>query len=141
MTDFERVTVVKNMVGKSFNAICDEIGINRNTFSDIKNQKCGISEKVARKLQEFYGISETWLLTGRGEIMKNPANVINNSGDFATNTINGDLGLQLTQLMAMQRGLQQDFTALMREKDKQIAALIEIINKKENGEDNKQKAD
>lgn len=66
--------------------------------------------------------------------------MINSSGDFANNTINGDLGVQLAQLISIQKGLQQDI-ALMREKDKQIAALTAIIIDKEKDGDKKQKAD
>lgn len=50
-------------------------------------------------------------------------NTIYNSGDFATNTINTDLSTQLAELINIQKEYQQ----LIKEKDKQINDLIEIL--------------
>lgn len=55
------------------------------------------------------------------------SNTISNTGAFSTNTINGDLGQQLSELISVQKGLQQDYLNLMQEKDRQIKELIEII--------------
>lgn len=55
------------------------------------------------------------------------SNVISNTGAFSTNTINGDLGQQLSELISVQKGMQQDYLNLMQEKDRQIKELIEII--------------
>ena len=54
-------------------------------------------------------------------------NTISNTGAFSTNTINGDLGQQLSELISVQKGMQQDYLNLMQEKDRQIKELIEII--------------
>ena len=55
------------------------------------------------------------------------SNTISNTGAFSTNTINGDLGQQLSELISVQKGMQQDYLNLMQEKDRQIKELIEII--------------
>ena len=129
MTDFERIEEVKKKVGKSYNAISAEICVNRNTFSDIKNGKCHISEKLARKMQEKYGFNEVWLLTGEGEMFVQPPtanNTINNSGDFCENVIGGDLKQQLAELI----NIQKKFQDMISVKDKQINELIEILKDK-----------
>lgn len=121
MTDIEIIEMVKNKIGKSYNAICKELGIGRNTFSDIKQGKCSISDKVARKMQEVYGFSETWLLTGEGNMFKNeptPSIMGNNINNVQNgNNINSDIAVQ-------------ELIKQLSVKDSQIAWLQKQIDKK-----------
>lgn len=45
--------------------------IQQGSYSDIKRGKVGVSKKIMKKL-EFLGLDLDWLLTGRGEMLKNP---------------------------------------------------------------------
>lgn len=61
------------------------------------------------------------------------SNTISNTGAFSTNTINGDLGAQLSELISEQKDMRKDFMSLMNEKNKQINDLIEIVKKNNGG--------
>ena len=137
MTDYQRIEKVLNYLNLNPNQVYKQLGIKTpQVFYDIKAGKCGISKDLANKFQEKYGnINKNWLLTGEGDMLKQPSsNIITNIGDFATNTINGDLSSQLAELISAQKsmqqeykGMQQEYISLMQEKDRQINELIEII--------------
>jgi transcriptional regulator with XRE-family HTH domain len=57
---------------------------------------------------------------------KIPNNTIYNSGDNSINTINNDLSNQLNELISIQK----EYQAMIKEKDKQISDLLEIIKTK-----------
>lgn len=57
---------------------------------------------------------------------KMPNNTIYNSGDNSINTINNDLSNQLNELISIQK----EYQAMIKEKDKQISDLLEIIKTK-----------
>ncbi|MBQ3656819.1 MAG: helix-turn-helix transcriptional regulator [Bacteroidales bacterium] len=117
------------------------LGYNASYISSLLTGDLKLTADFLDKIQRTLKINANWIKTGQGDMfLEYPANVINSSGDFANNTSNGDLGVQLAQLISIQKGLQQDYIALMREKDKQIAALTAIIDKEKDG-DKKQKAD
>ncbi|MBP5367896.1 MAG: hypothetical protein J6Z01_05565 [Bacteroidales bacterium] len=123
---------------------CDSKKISIKQFEEL----CGLSNgyissmrkgfgapKLKNVLKQFPDLNREWLLFGDGEMLKKTEihNTISNTGAFSTNTINGDLGTQLSELISEQKELRKDFMSLMNEKNKQINDLIEIVKKNNSG--------
>lgn len=74
MTDKERINELKKFTGLNFSRLASEIGIKTvQTLYDIKNGRHGISKELAEKIQARYlDINIAWLLTGEGEMLKQP---------------------------------------------------------------------
>jgi hypothetical protein len=134
MTDKERLNEVLNAISDKYGiserkVIAQKIGVESTYFSGIAGNSKKISRKLLEKLQSVFNVNPQYIKNGIGEMFKQPEvhNTISNTGAFSTNTINGDLGQQLSELISVQKGMQQDYLNLMQEKDRQIKELIEII--------------
>ena len=116
MKDIINVKELRKRIKLTQSALAKECGVDLRTVQNwekgtkIPEPVCKLLEMIARKYET---ISQT--------------NTISNTGAFSTNTINGDLGQQLSELISVQKGMQQDYLSLMQEKDRQIKELIEII--------------
>lgn len=120
----------------SQNDIAKKIGISSGYISELIQAKKKISKQIVSKLVDAYPqLNVDYLKTGDGEMLKKTEihNTISNTGAFSTNTINGDLGTQLSELISEQKELRKDFMSLMNEKNKQINDLIEIVKKNNGG--------
>lgn len=134
MTERERLNIAINTISDRFNIsdrkdIALKLGIEQTYFSGMLGGSKRISRKLLEKLQEVFGINIVWLKTGEGEMFVQPPtanNTINNSGDFCENVIGSDLSNQISELIAIQRNYQE----MIKEKDKQINYLIEILKDK-----------
>jgi len=110
-------------------------GLTTGVISKSRDMNRDLSDNACEKLLAVLpDLNSDWLYNGDGEMLKKTEihNTISNTGAFSTNTINGDLGTQLSELISEQKELRKDFMSLMNEKNKQINELIEII-KKDNG--------
>lgn len=89
MTDSERIKVLKEFLGKSYNRIAEECGLkNVQTLYDIKNGKHGISKDVADQITGRYlNISKLWLLAGEGEMLRQSTN----EGDRNINNVSNSI--------------------------------------------------
>ena len=73
--------------------LTNEFNVSQSYISQLINGKKEAGKKVASKLSEKYGISEAWVLTGKGEMLAQPQETTivpsNNSyGDNAIGTNN-----------------------------------------------------
>ena len=109
------------------------LGYSSSYYSSLVNGNEDITDDFLYKIADKLNLNYGWLKNGIGEMFNQPEvhNTISNTGAFSTNTINGDLGQQLSELISVQKGMQQDYLNLMQEKDRQIKELIEIIKQDE----------
>lgn len=83
MTDYERIEQVLKYLGKNSRSLSTCLGLSSpQIFYDIKAGKCGISKKLALKIQEYFlEINPDWLLTGEGEMLKpGPTQIVSGPG-------------------------------------------------------------
>ena len=132
MIEKERLNQVINIISDKFNIsdkkdIAVKLGIEQTYFSAMLGGSKKISGNLLEKLQAVFGVSRSWLKTGEGEMFIRQTtpyqHYINNSGNFCENVINSDLSNQISELIAIQRNYQE----MIKEKDKQINDLIEIL--------------
>jgi len=50
-------------------AVAERIGLSETHFSNVKNDRDPLTAQRARLIEEIYGISAGWLLTGQGEML------------------------------------------------------------------------
>ena len=98
----------------------------------ILSQKGGMSEENTIKFLSFYTeVSEDWLLTGKGEMLKTSTQSITQNGN--TNVNNGHnvsgQGNIIKQTNDELMEIIREKDKQIAEKDKQIAMLIEKISK------------
>lgn len=131
MTDFERVTEVKKYLGYTFNEMANKLGVNRNTFSDIKNGKCKISVPLSEKMQDLFQVNARWLRTGEGEMLMNSSNTYNNvlgdNNGNATQNINDNI---ISKIIAATNKQLEIKDAQLAKKDEQIDRLLSLLEKK-----------
>lgn len=72
MTYYQRIERILNHYSLTARGLSIALGFNSpQIFYDIKSGKCGISKKLAEKIQEkFVDVNTAWLLTGEGEMLK-----------------------------------------------------------------------
>lgn len=77
--------------GLSQKDVAEAMNVSTSFINAILNNRKAIGKKVADKLNNLYGLSASWLLTGEGEMLRNVTNINHNvvQGN-ATNSIVGD---------------------------------------------------
>ena len=102
------------------------LGYSSSYYSSLVNGNEDITDDFLYKIADKLNLNYGWLKNGIGEMFKQPEvhNTISNTGAFSTNTINSDLGQQLSDLIELQR-------IMTAEKDRQIKELLEIIKQQQ----------
>lgn len=121
MTDYQRLEkVIKILEISSFKDFAGRLGVNPQTFYDIKQGKHGISKKLAELINKNYpDFPVSWLLTGEGDIQV--GNTVGDESNVANN-IGGD---NLQNSGAVIEALANQ----LKEKDRQIAKSQEQIDR------------
>ena len=102
-------TDVANMMGTSPQYICA-------IFSGRKS----IGKKQAVKFEELFGLSASWLLTGKGNMLSTPIHAEEGSVQVMGNASNVNAGKTIDSLVE-----------LLKRKDEQIDRLIRLLEGKE----------
>lgn len=102
-------TDVANMLGTSPQYICA-------IFSGRKS----IGKKQAVKFEELFGLSASWLLTGKGDMLSTPVHAEEGSVQVMGNASNVNAGKTIDSLVE-----------LLKRKDEQIDRLIRLLEEKE----------
>lgn len=68
MTIGERIRQIRTAGGCTLKQFADRIGISDSAVSQIENGRSGISDQTIRSVCREFGINETWLRTGEGEM-------------------------------------------------------------------------
>ncbi|WP_404812119.1 transcriptional regulator [Capnocytophaga canimorsus] len=100
-----------------------------NGFLD-KNRAIG-SDKCEKILENYPEISPEWLITGKGEMLKNSEQNITQNGNNNTNNGHNISG----KVKKIEQKIEQtnaELLEIIREKDRQIASLHKIIEKLSN---------
>ncbi|MFK8297369.1 hypothetical protein ACI76O_05495 [Capnocytophaga cynodegmi] len=85
-------------------------------------------EQIAKILEEYGEISPEWLVTGKGEMLKNNEQNITQNGNNNTNNGHNISG----KVKKIEQKIEQtnaELLEIIREKDRQIASLHKIIEK------------
>ena len=86
---------------------------------ESSNKVCGNNDK-ARRFEELFGISETWLLTGKGEMVIGTVVQNNQNGNnIHGNTVNYQGENSTEKLIEM-----------LKKKDEQIDRLLNLLERK-----------
>ena len=68
---FEAINLlVASKVLRGKKTFCDEMGINRGMFYFVETGKCTIRPSWLTHLVKEYKVSASWLLTGRGKMLR-----------------------------------------------------------------------
>lgn len=102
-------TDVANMLGTSPQYVCA-------IFSGRKS----IGKKQAVKFEELFGLSASWLLTGKGNMLSTPIHAEEGSVQVMGNASNVNAGKTIDSLVE-----------LLKRKDEQIDRLIRLLEEKD----------
>jgi hypothetical protein len=104
----------------NYNKLATELGLKRTqNLYDIRDGKTGISKKLANQITKWKPeINALWLLTGKGEMIKNVITQNNVEGD---NIQGHNVTVKKTET--------EKFLDLLQAKDEQMNRLIGIIEK------------
>lgn len=82
----DRIKQIKDLLNVSSKELADAINIPLHQLKDIERGKtASLKPQYAEKIEEIFHINGWWLLTGKGEMLKNQNNV-NNSNICANNS-------------------------------------------------------
>lgn len=145
MTDIERVKEVINWIifekiAKNRKEIAKLLDYTESSFSQIINSKVTLSAQFIKKLSNIdKRINEAWLLTGEGEMLKQPRSSNNFQVGNSNKNINMGFGSQTVNSIEEVNSLKTRITELESQlRDKE--ALLAVQNEKINGLQNELKA-
>lgn len=81
----KRVEALLNNKQVSFYRVSKDTGIDQAIFSRARAGNGELSSRVIDKLADYFGVSKTWLMTGKGDMLKVPDG--KGGGDAATATL------------------------------------------------------
>ena len=125
---------------KSRRDLAEKMDYTESSMSQILNAKVSLSSRFIKKLSKIDpDISESWLMSGKGEMLKNNEQNVN---DIANSTVvgasvngngNNITNNDVSELIELQKGYQEILKSnqmqLSRSQD-QIDKLIELLSKK-----------
>ena len=71
MTENERIKQVRKSLNLTLAVFGQSIGITSAAMSKVENGKRSVTEQVRKAVCREFGVSETWMLTGDGEMFEN----------------------------------------------------------------------
>ena len=145
MSDLQRVIkcidwLIFERKVKSRRDLAEKMDYTESSMSQILNAKVSLSSRFIKKLSKIDpDISESWLMSGKGEMLKNNEQNVN---DIANSTVvgasvngngNNITNNDVSELIELQKGYQEILKSnqmqLSRSQD-QIDKLIELLSKK-----------
>ena len=98
--------------------LAEILGCSQSYVNSLLTGKKEFGKGQAKRFEELFGISETWLLTGKGDMMIKGVVQNNHNGN---NINHGNVTLEDSSA--------NKFIALLQKKDEQIDRLLAIIEK------------
>ncbi len=145
MSLIERIYQVSDFKNDSIYKISKEIGVSNGYFSKTRQKKGSVSSNIIEKIVNYYpDLNVEWLITGKGEMLKETKMQINsncNSDNNLNNNISGtnikgDVVVShndISKLIELQRGsqeIQKELNKRLEASQNQIDTLLEILKSK-----------
>lgn len=106
--------------GLSQTDVANMLGTSPQYISAIFSGRKNVGKKQAVKFEELFGLSASWLLTGKGDMMRTPVHAEEGSVQVMGNASNVNAGKTIDSLVE-----------LLKRKDEQIDRLIRLLEEKE----------
>ena len=100
--------------------VADMLGVSQAYINALLTGSKQFGKKQARRFEELFGLSETWLLTGKGEMVI--GNVIQNNQNG--NNIHGHT------VNCQGENSTEKLIAMLQKKDEQIDRLLNLLERK-----------
>ena len=106
--------------GLSQTDVANMLGTSPQYISAIFSGRKNVGKKQAVKFEELFGLSASWLLTGKGNMLSTPVHAEEGSVQVMGNASNVNAGKTIDSLVE-----------LLTRKDEQIDRLIRLLEEKE----------
>lgn len=106
--------------GLSQTDVANMLGTSPQYISAIFSGRKNVGKKQAVKFEELFGLSASWLLTGKGNMLSTPVHAEEGSVQVMGNASNVNAGKTIDSLVE-----------LLKRKDEQIDRLIRLLEEKE----------
>ena len=106
--------------GLSQTDVANMLGTSPQYISAIFSGRKNVGKKQAVKFEELFGLSASWLLTGKGDMLSTPIHAEEGSVQVIGNASNVNAGKTIDNLVE-----------LLKRKDEQIDRLIRLLEEKE----------
>lgn len=106
--------------GLSQTDVANMLGTSPQYISAIFSGRKNVGKKQAVKFEELFGLSASWLLTGKGNMLSTPVHAEEGSVQVLGNASNVNAGKTIDSLVE-----------LLKRKDEQIDRLIRLLEEKE----------
>lgn len=106
--------------GLSQTDVAKMLGTSPQYISAIFSGRKNVGKKQAVKFEELFGLSASWLLTGKGDMLSTPVHAEEGSVQVMGNASNVNAGKTIDSLVE-----------LLKRKDEQIDRLIRLLEEKE----------
>lgn len=106
--------------GLSQTDVANMLGTSPQYISAIFSGRKNVGKKQAVKFEELFGLSASWLLTGKGDMLSTPVHAEEGSVQVIGNASNVNAGKTIDSLVE-----------LLKRKDEQIDRLIRLLEEKE----------
>lgn len=106
--------------GLSQTDVANMLGTSPQYISAIFSGRKNVGKKQAVKFEELFGLSASWLLTGKGDMLSTPIHAEEGSVQVMGNASNVNAGKTIDSLVE-----------LLKRKDEQIDRLIRLLEGKE----------
>lgn len=106
--------------GLSQTDVAKMLGTSPQYISAIFSGRKNVGKKQAVKFEELFGLSASWLLTGKGNMLSTPVHAEEGSVQVIGNASNVNAGKTIESLVE-----------LLKRKDEQIDRLIRLLEEKE----------
>lgn len=106
--------------GLSQTDVANMLGTSPQYISAIFSGRKNVGKKQAVKFEELFGLSASWLLTGKGNMLSTPVHAEEGSVQVMGNASNVNAGKTIDSLVE-----------LLKRKDQQIDRLIRLLEEKE----------
>ncbi|MDY5968623.1 MAG: helix-turn-helix transcriptional regulator [Bacteroidales bacterium] len=131
-TDSYRINAICSHFNLKLNEFAEEIGKEYSTIRNISSGNTPISKFMAKAIVRRYPeISYDWLLTGKGQMLKDTGNVIGNNNKAGGDIVGGNktaLPSDLIEIVKSQQKVIQDLTETNRQQSDQIGQLIKMLS-------------
>lgn len=122
----ERLLFLMKEKSMSGYLLSNEIGVSKSTISRIISKNARPSENVIRLISNYFGVSREWLLTGRGEMLREKVKKIYEAQDPLPTLVSEPLvsyGKDIRKTRQKYEEKIQSLKKILADKDKQIASL------------------